>query len=104
LIEASLMDSILSGDRADQIRSRAAAAGWKSTHGITVMVGHSDQLDEPQLVAQLREIATRAKLEILIGVLSDRLAIVLGSVNDIEADTRTIQRGFANGPIVYGRI
>ena len=68
------------------------------------MVGHPDQLDEPQLVAQLREIATRAKLEILIGVLSDRLAIVLGSVNDIEADTRTIQRGFANGPIVYGRI
>ena len=103
-LEALLLDSILAGDRADEIRSRAAAAGWKSTHGITVMVGHPDQLDEPQLVAQLREIAARAKLEILIGVLSDRLAIVLGSVNDIEADTRTIQRGFASGPIVYGRI
>src|SRR5699024_8429823 len=59
---------------------------------------------EPKLVAQLREIATRANLQILIGVLSDRLVIVLGSVRDIDADTRTIQRGFGDGPIVYGRI
>ncbi|HIY85497.1 MAG TPA: helix-turn-helix domain-containing protein [Candidatus Yaniella excrementavium] len=103
-LEALLLDSILAGDRADEIRSRAAAAGWKATHGITVMVGRPDQVDEPQLVAQLREIATRAKLQILIGVLSDRLAIVLGSVRDIQADTRTIQRGFGDGPIVYGRM
>src|SRR5699024_4457926 len=71
---------------------------------ITVMVGKPDHVDEPQLVAQLREIATRAHLQILIGVLSDRLAIVLGSVQDVQADTRTIQRGFGDGPIVYGRM
>lgn len=103
-LEALLMDSILAGDRADEIRSRAAAAGWKATHGITVLVGHPGQTEEPKLVAQLREIATRANLQILIGVLSDRLVIVLGSVRDIDADTRTIQRGFGDGPIVYGRI
>ncbi|WP_022871655.1 PucR family transcriptional regulator [Yaniella halotolerans] len=103
-LEALLLDSILAGDRADEIRSRAAAAGWKGTHGITVMVGKPDHVDEPQLVAQLREIATRANLQILIGVLSDRLAIVLGSVKDVQADTRTIQRGFGDGPIVYGRM
>lgn len=103
-LEALLLDSILAGDRADEIRSRAAAAGWKATHGITVMVGRPHHVDEPQLVAQLREIATRANLQILIGVLSDRLAIVLGSVRDVQADTRTIQRGFGDGPIVYGRM
>lgn len=103
-LEALLLDSILAGDRADEIRSRAAATGWKATHGITVMVGQPDQLEEPQLVAKLREIATRADLEILIGVLSDRLVIVLGAVNDIEHDTKTIQRGFGEGPIVYGRM
>lgn len=103
-LEALLLDSILAGDRADEIRSRAAAAGWKSSQGITVMVGQPDQLEEPQLVAKLREIATRANLEILIGVLSDRLVIVLGAVNDIDRDTKTIQRGFGEGPIVYGRI
>src|SRR5699024_11335845 len=103
-LDALLLDSILAGDRADEIRSRAAAAGWKATHGITVMVGKPDHVDEPQLVAQLREIATRAHLQILIGVLSDRLAIVLGSVQDGQADTRTIQRGFGDGPIAYGRM
>lgn len=103
-LEALLLDSILAGDRDDEIRSRAAATGWKSTHGITVMVGHPNQLAEPQLVAQLREVATRAGIEILIGVLSDRLAVVLGSVEDVEADTRTIRRSFGEGPIVYGRI
>lgn len=103
-LEALLLDSILAGDRADEIRSRAAATGWKATHGITVMVGQPDQLEEPQLVAKLREIANRASLEILIGVLSDRLVIVLGAVEDIENDTRTIQRGFGEGPIVYGRM
>ena len=103
-LEALLLDSILAGDRADEIRSRAAATGWKANRGITVMVGQPDQLEEPQLVAKLREIATRADLEILIGVLSDRLVIVLGDVNDVEVDTRTIQRGFGEGPIVYGRI
>ena len=103
-LETLLLDSILAGDRADEIRSRAAATGWKATSGITVMVGHPAQLDEAQLVAQLREVASRSRLEILIGVLSDRLAIVLGSVRDIEADTRTIQRGFGDGPIVYGRM
>src|SRR5699024_10287319 len=103
-LEALLLDSILAGDRADEIRSRAAATGWKANHGITVMVGQPDQLEEPQLVAKLREIATRANLEILIEVLSDRLVIVLGAVNDIERDTKTIQRGFGEGPIVYGRI
>ena len=103
-LEALLLDSILAGDRADEIRSRAAATGWKANRGITVMVGRPDNLEEPQLVAKLREIATRAKLEILIGVLSDRLVIVLGNIIDVEADTRTIQRGFGEGPIVYGRI
>src|SRR5699024_11232842 len=103
-LEALLLDSIRAGRRADEIRSRAAATGWKANHGITVMVGQPDQLEEPQLVAKLREIATRANLEILIGVLSDRLVIVLGAVNDIERDTKTIQRGFGEGPIVYGRI
>ena len=103
-LEALLLDSILAGDRADEIRSRAAAAGWKANRGITVMVGRPDQLEEPQLVAKLREIAIRADLEILIGVLSDRLVIILGDVNDVEADTKTIQRGFGEGPIVYGRI
>ena len=39
---------------------------------------------------------------ILIGPF-DRLVIVLG-INDVEVDTRTIQRGFGEGPIVYGRI
>lgn len=103
-LEALLLDSILAGDRDDEIRSRAAAAGWKATHGITVLVGHPGQTEEPKLVALLREIATRANLQILIGVLSDRLVIVLGSVQDIDADTRTIQRGFGDGPIVYGQI
>ena len=103
-LEALLLDSILAGDRADEIRSRAAATGWKASRGITVMVGRPDQLEEPQLVAKLREIATRANLEILIGVLSDRLVIVLGDVHDVEADTKTIQRGFSEGPIVYGRV
>lgn len=103
-LEALLLDSVLAGDRADEIRSRAAAAGWKATHGITVLVGHPSQTEEPKLVALLREIATRADLQILIGVLSDRLVIVLGSVQDIDADTRTIQRGFGDGPIVYGQI
>lgn len=103
-LEALLLDSILAGDRADEIRSRAAAAGWKATHGMTVMVGHPGHMEEPQLVAQLREVATRADLQILIGVLTDRLVIVLGAIRDIETDTRTIQRGFGKGPIVYGRI
>lgn len=103
-LEALLLDSILAGDRADEIRSRAAATGWKANEGITVLVGQPDQLEEPELVAKIREIATRSKLEILIGVLSDRLVILLGGIKDIETDTRTIQRGFGVGSIVYGRI
>lgn len=104
-LESLLLDAVLRGDDQDEIRSRSAAFGWKSTHGIIVAAGFSPSDDKPGLLASLRQKARRARLEALIGVFSDQLVIVFGGVTDISEFESQIQGFFAAAPspIVYGQ-
>ncbi|WFP17792.1 PucR family transcriptional regulator [Citricoccus muralis] len=103
-LEALLLDTVLRGEDPDEIRSRAAAVGWKNTWGHLVIAGPTPDEDQPTLLASIRRVATRGRYQVLIGVHSERLVLVVGSVTDAAETAERFIRCFAPGPVVYGSV
>lgn len=101
-LEALLMDAVLRGEDPDEVRSRAAAAGWKNTESVMVMAGPTPDEDQPTLLANIRRHAARHRLQVLIGVHSERLVLVVGSVTEALLTAERLSYCFGNGPVVFG--
>lgn len=100
-LEAVLLDAVLRGQDPDEIRHRATAIGWRGEHQVLVMAGGAPG-DKPSYVSQLRRAAARHKCDVLIGVQSERLVLVVGSVTDSAEVAAALTPWFAEGPVIVG--
>ncbi|MGO2112052.1 MAG: PucR family transcriptional regulator, partial [Pseudoclavibacter sp.] len=72
-LEALVVDSILTGERDDQLPSRIAALGWHGRGEVAVLVGTTPKVLEAD---QLRREARHADVDLLVGVQGNRLVLV----------------------------
>nr|WP_052460414.1 helix-turn-helix domain-containing protein [Microbacterium gorillae] len=78
-LEALVVDSILTGETDEELPSRIAALGWHGHGECAVLVGTTPaQFD----VDQVRRLARKLGVDILIGVQGSRLVLVVGRAQD----------------------
>ncbi|MDX2375438.1 helix-turn-helix domain-containing protein [Microbacterium sp. LRZ72] len=110
-LEALVVDSILTGEADAELPSRIAALGWHGHGEVSVLVGTTP----PQFdVDQLRRMARKLGVDVLIGVQGSRLVVVMGRSEpgvrgedqgpelpfpDIAA---RLEPGFGSGHLVLG--
>lgn len=102
--EAVLLDAVLRGEAPDEILSRAAAAGWNGGQGIMVVAGPTPTADLPTRLAGARRSAVRAGLDLLVGVQSERIVLVVGGVTDPHHSAEVLTPWFGDGPVVHGPV
>ena len=101
-LEALVVNALLSGDADEGVLSRAAALGWGSPDQVMVVMGSAPDGDSELVVEAIRRAARRAKLQVLTGVLGDRLVVVVGGSMDPMHAARALIGQFAPGPVVVG--
>jgi hypothetical protein len=101
-LQALLVDAVLRGDAPDDLTSRAAALGWDDRTPIAVAVGRSPGGDAAAVLYTVHRLARRLGIEVLGGVQSSRIVLVLGAVDDPLAATEKLISGFGDGPVVVG--
>jgi DNA-binding PucR family transcriptional regulator len=101
-----VVDSILSGEHADEINSRVAALGWRANGSVIVLIGNLPTNFDAD---QFRRAARKAHSDVLIGIHGDRLIVVLGHVAEQNAETKSftskvgeLEPYFGGGTIVIG--
>ncbi|MFV0372645.1 PucR family transcriptional regulator [Microbacterium sp.] len=109
-LEALVVDSILTGEADEELPSRIAALGWHGHGEVAVLVGTTP----PQFdVDQLRRMARKLGVDVLIGVQGSRLVLVIGrsepTAGGDEATAlafpeiaRRLEPGFGDGHLVLG--
>jgi sugar diacid utilization regulator len=104
-LEALVVDAVVRGDADDALLSRASALGWGSPTRVTVVAG-SPPDDEPEaIVDDAHKVATAAGLDVLAGVSSERLVVLVGLVGTSGtpgAAARALLPAFGEGPVVVG--
>ncbi|MDY6054314.1 helix-turn-helix domain-containing protein [Micrococcus sp.] len=103
-LEAVLLDAVLRGHDADEIRHRATALGWRGDHGVVVMAGAAPGEDGPGFVRGLRRAAARLECDLLVGVQAERLVLVAGSVTDPSGVAEALTPWFGEGPVIVGPV
>lgn len=110
-LEALVVDSILTGEADEELPSRIAALGWHGHGEVAVLVGTTP----PQFdVDQLRRLARKLGVDVLIGVQGSRLVLVIGRADlpgreDATAEplpfseiAKRLEPGFGAGHLVLG--
>lgn len=111
-LEALVVDSILTGETDEELPSRIAALGWHGHGEVCVLVGTTP----PQFdVDQLRRMARKLGVDVLIGVQGSRLVLVIGRAQlpgrtgdeppqelPFPEIARQLERGFGPGFLVLG--
>jgi len=112
-LEALVVDSILSGESDEELPSRIAALGWHGHGEVSVLVGTTP----PQFdVDQLRRLARKMGVDVLIGVQGSRLVVVIGRADGPGAPgaedgsedlpfpdiARRLEPAFGSGHLVLG--
>ncbi|SBS70957.1 CdaR family transcriptional regulator [uncultured Microbacterium sp.] len=110
-LEALVVDSILTGEADEELPSRIAALGWHGHGEVAVLVGTTP----PQFdVDQLRRLARKLGVDVLIGVQGSRLVLVIGRADlpgreDSAAEplpfseiAKRLEPGFGAGHLVLG--
>jgi hypothetical protein len=103
-LEALVVDALLRGEADESIGSRAAALGWPPASEVVVIVGSRPDSEPETAVANVRRRARHSRLEVLAGVQSDHLAIVVGGVDDARKVATSLVDEFGKGPVVVGPV
>ncbi|MDQ1128618.1 CdaR family transcriptional regulator [Microbacterium sp. SORGH_AS_0888] len=109
-LEALVVDSILTGEADEELPSRIAALGWHGHGEVAVLVGTTPaQFD----VDQLRRMARKLGVDVLVGVQGSRLVLVIGRTEpgthgeevaelSFPEIARRLEPGFGSGHLVLG--
>lgn len=81
-LEALVVDHVLRGDVDVALPSRAAALGWGNPPAVTVVVGVPPDAEPETVIDEVHRVARTAGLEVLTGVHSERLVVVVGGAFD----------------------
>ncbi|NBX71027.1 MAG: PucR family transcriptional regulator, partial [Actinobacteria bacterium] len=102
-----MLDAIISDEQDHTIESRALAAGWRIDQPVTTLVGPVPQSRIPveTHIEQIRRTARNQDLDVLVGIQSNQMIIVLGA-SDISsftsAKTKTFLAHFGSGTVISG--
>jgi len=105
-LEALVVDSVMRGEGADTVRTRASALGWREAGDVVVVVGPAPLPEGAReaVVDDLRATARQAGLEALGSVQGDRLVAILGGVSDPDKAGAAVEAHFGDGPVVVGPV
>ena len=104
-----LVDSIMSNESEHIIESRATAAGWHIDQPVIALVGPVSQsrLSVEAHIDQIRRTARASNLDVLIGIHSSRMILVLGAEQTstlADSNLKHFLPHFGPGTIVAGPI
>src|SRR5579863_448385 len=100
-LEALVVDSLVRGEGQESLNSWASALNWSSSP-VSVLVGTLEGDDAESAIDELRAAARRARLDLLAGVQTGRLIVVLGGANDPMTAAEKLAGLFGPGPLVVG--
>jgi len=105
-LEALVVDSIISGERSQEISSRVAALGWQADGQVAVLLGATPVSEDSDAV---RKISRKLGADVLIGIQGRRQVIVIGlnrekpqASDKIHEIAMQLESYFATGPLVLG--
>ncbi len=75
-LESLVVNAVLSGEADEGAVSRAAALGWNSPEHVCVILGTAPDGDSELTVEAIRRAARHAKVQVLTGVLGNRLVVI----------------------------
>jgi DNA-binding PucR family transcriptional regulator len=103
-LESLVVNAVLSGEADEGLLSRAAALGWSAPDQVLVVLGTAPDGDSELTVDAIRRAARHAKLQVLTGVLGERLVVIAGGSADPLRTARALIGPFARGPVVVGPV
>jgi PucR C-terminal helix-turn-helix domain/GGDEF-like domain len=103
-LESLVVDAILRGDVSDSLLSRAAALGWSQPSRVVVVAGGAPEGDPERVLSHARHLGGEAGADILAGVQTARLVVVVGAGTRLTRVTKALLPAFADGPVVTGPV
>ncbi|NUS74234.1 MAG: helix-turn-helix domain-containing protein [Corynebacteriales bacterium] len=97
-LQALLVDALLSENSAE-IAARAAALGWEGQPPLVVAIGTAPASQD---LSEVMEAGHRIGLDVLAGMHSDQLIVVVAGAADPVATVAALAGSFGPGPIVVG--
>ncbi|MBV9484609.1 MAG: helix-turn-helix domain-containing protein [Frankiaceae bacterium] len=101
-LESLVVDAIVRGDVSDSLLSRAAALGWTQPAQVIVMAGAAPDGDPDRLLTHVRRLGSDLGADILAGVQTARLVVIVGVTGRLGRITKALLPVFAPGPVVTG--
>ena len=107
-LEALVVDAVLRGEADEAVRSRASALGWEASGRVSVVLGRAptpqagEAPSTSDATEEIRQAARRIGVACLCAVQGDRLAVVLGGVEDLDKAAAVVAEHFGPGPVVMG--
>jgi hypothetical protein len=103
-LEALVVDAIARGDVSDSLLSRAAALGWSQPARVMAMAGGAPAGDPDRVLGHARRLGRDAGADLLAGITSARLVLVVGAAGRMSRVTRSLLPAFAAGPVVISPV
>lgn len=103
-LESLVVNAVLSGEADEGTVSRASALGWNAPEQVAVVLGTAPDGDSELTVEAIRRASRQAKLQVLTGVLGNRLVVIAGGFNDPLRAAKSLIGPFAAGPVVAGPV
>jgi hypothetical protein len=101
-LEAMVIDALVRGDSVDELASRSAAFGWQSQGSVAVLIGRAPRRSAHKSISEIRRAARKWAEDVLVGVHDDRLLIVLGGADDLEAAALALSHYYGPSDVVVG--
>jgi hypothetical protein len=101
-LESLVVDAVLRGEADDSMQSRASALGWESVNHVAVTAGVTPEGRAAEVVDDIRQAASRLKIQCLGAVQGRNLVAILGGLDDPTVTVRALAECFGDGPIVIG--
>jgi DNA-binding PucR family transcriptional regulator len=103
-LESLVVDAVVRGDVSDSLLSRASALGWTQPEQVIVVAGRAPDGDPERVLSHARHLGRDGGADILAGVQTARLVIIVGAAGRLARLTKALLPAFADGPVVTGPV
>src|SRR5690625_4469110 len=101
-LEAMVIDALVRGDSVDELASRTAAFGWQSQGSVAVLIGRAPRRSAHKSISEIRPAPRTWAAAVLVGIHDDRLLIVLGGSDDLDAAAQSLSHYYGPSDVVVG--
>ncbi|HEV7826843.1 MAG TPA: helix-turn-helix domain-containing protein [Mycobacteriales bacterium] len=100
-LQAMLIDALVRGD-AEVVAGRSAGLGWADITPVSVAIGNPPPGDADTALSAVERAGRRAGADLLAGIHSDRLIVILGRSDSPAKAVAPLLAEFGTGPVVVG--